>query len=69
MLFGMYWLHKRKSLGLTKIYALMGSASAAVGSSTMVNASRMSLKQLRTQPHIVENLGITMAPLFLSLTS
>ena len=34
-----------------------------------VNVSRMSPKLLRTQPHIVENLGITMAPLFLSLTS
>ena len=34
-----------------------------------LNVSRMSLKLLRTQPHIVENRGITMAPLFLSLTS
>ena len=34
-----------------------------------VNVSRMSPKLLRTQPHIVENRGITMAPLFLSLTS
>ena len=34
-----------------------------------INVSRMSLKLLRSQPHIVENLGITMAPLFLSLTS
>ena len=30
----------------------------------MVNVSCMSLKLLRTQPHIVENLGITMVPLF-----
>jgi hypothetical protein len=36
MLFGMYWLHKRKSLGLTKICALVGSDSAAVGGSTKV---------------------------------
>ena len=34
-----------------------------------VNVSRMSPKLLQTQPHIVENQGITMAPLFLSLTS
>ena len=34
-----------------------------------VNVSRMSPKLLRAQPHIVENQGITMAPLFLSLTS
>ena len=31
--------------------------------------SRMSSKLLRTQPHIVENKGIAMAPLFLRLTS
>ena len=37
--------------------------------SPQVNVSRMSLKLLRTQPLIVENLGITIAPLFLSLTS
>ena len=36
---------------------------------TNVNVSRMSPKLLRTYPHIVENLGITMAPLFLRLTS
>ena len=35
----------------------------------IVNVSRMSPKLLITQPHIVENQGITMAPLFLSLTS
>ena len=34
-----------------------------------INVSRMSPKLLRTLPHIVENLGITMAPLFLRLTS
>ena len=33
------------------------------------NVSRMSPKLLQTQPHIVENRGITMASLFLSLTS
>ena len=39
------------------------------GACIQVNVSRMSLKLLRTQLHIVENLGITMAPLFLSFTS
>ena len=39
------------------------------GACIQVNVSRMSLKLLRTQLHIVENLEITMAPLFLSLTS
>ena len=34
-----------------------------------VNVSRMSPKLLRTLPHIVENWGITMAPLFLRFTS
>ena len=34
-----------------------------------VNVSRVLPKLLRTQPHIVENRGITMAPLFLRLTS
>ena len=34
-----------------------------------VNVSRMLPKLLRTQAHIVQNRGITMAPLFLSLTS
>ena len=36
---------------------------------TIVNVSQMSSKLLRTQPHIVENKGIAMAPLFLRLTS
>ena len=35
----------------------------------LVNVSRMSSKLLQTQPHIVENKGIAMAPLFLRLTS
>ena len=34
-----------------------------------VNVSRVSQKLLRTEPHVVENRGITMAPLFLRLTS
>ena len=34
-----------------------------------VNLSRMSPKLVRTLPHIVENWGITMAPLFLRLIS
>ena len=34
-----------------------------------VNVSRMSQKLLRTQPYIVENRGITMAPLDLRLIS
>ena len=37
--------------------------------STALNVSRMLPKLLQTQPHIVENWGITKAPLFLSLTS
>ena len=36
---------------------------------TLVNVSRMSPKLLQTQPHIVENQGITMAPSFLRLAS
>ena len=39
------------------------------GVSTLVNVSRMSPKLVRTWPHIVENRGITMAPLFLRLIS
>ena len=34
-----------------------------------VNVSRMSPKLVRTSPHILENRGITMAPLFLILIS
>ena len=42
---------------------------AKVRACAAINVSRMSPKLLRTQPHIVENRGITMAPLFLSLPS
>ena len=38
-------------------------------SDRLINVSRMSPKLLRTEPHLVENRGITMAPLFLRLTS
>ena len=34
-----------------------------------VNLSRVSLKLMLTQPHIVENRGISMAPLVLRLIS
>ena len=36
---------------------------------SVVNVSRMSPKLVRTSPHILENRGITMAPLFLILIS
>ena len=50
-----------------KTSATVDDFDASIG--TVVNVSRMSPKLLQTQPHIVENRGITMAPLFLSLTS
>ena len=43
--------------------------SVKIGKIAGVNVSRMSSKLLQTQPHIVENQGIAMAPLFLRLTS
>ena len=53
----------------TQIIPCMEHATQAVNAAPKVNVLRMLPKLLRTQPYIVTNQGITMAPLFLSLTS
>ena len=55
--------HKRKRLGGSELVI------AIVRRRPTENVSCMSQKLLQTEPHRVENRGITMAQLFLTLTS
>ena len=60
------------SVGLMSMTHLLAAPKARVyqlNSNPLVNVSRVSRKPLQTEPHIVENRGITMALLFLRLTS